>query len=169
MFLKAGCIFCATLLVFKKWLLQKWAHFSVYCYMDLTNSDKTSKLTIKLALSEVIFCLNYIKSNILHQPLCAQIWWQYRKFWYLGCVFTALFFYCFPAKLPEIFEQTVAFMGFVWAENCVSIKWNMETLCCPEITKNCPKQFLRYELVQKLVICDATAVQSSHFCKSSKS
>ena len=168
MFLKAGCIFCATLLVFKKWLLQKWAHFSVYCYMDLTNSDKTSKLTIKLALSEQIFCLNYIKSNILHQPLCAQIWWQYRKFWYLGCVFTALFFYCFPAKLPEIFEQTVAFMGFVWAENCVSIKWNMETLCCPKITDNCPKQFLRYELVQKLVICDAPAVQSSHFGKSSK-
>ena len=174
MFLKAGCIFCATLLVFKKLLLQKWAHFSVYCYMDLPSERKSSekklklKLTIKPALSEQIFCLNHLKCNILIQPLCAHIWWHYRKVWYLGCVFTALFFYCFPAKLPEIFEQTVAFMGFVWAENCVSIKWNMETLCCPEITDNCPKQFLKYEQVQKLVIFDAPAVQSSHFGKSSK-
>ena len=55
MFLKAGCIFCATLLVFKKLLLQKWAHFSVYCYTDLRNFDKTSKLTIKLALPQQIF------------------------------------------------------------------------------------------------------------------
>ena len=173
MFLKAGCIFCATLLVFKKLLLQKWAHFSVYYYIWIyllreKVLKKPSKLTIKLALSEQIFCLNHLKCNILIQPLCAHIWWQYRKFWYLGCVITALFFYCFPAKLPEIFEQTVAFMGFVWAENCVSIKWNMETLCCPKITDNCPKQFLKYEQVQKLVIFDTPTVQSSHFGKSSK-
>ena len=44
----------------------------------------------------------------------------------------------------------------------------METLCCPEITKNCPKQSIRYKVVQKLGLCDALTVQSSHFCKSSK-
>ena len=63
MFLKAGCIFCATLLVFKKLLLQKWAHFSVYCYTFLPNFDKTSKLTIKLALTEQIF------ASIISNPI----------------------------------------------------------------------------------------------------
>ena len=78
MFLKAGCIFCATLLVFKKLLLQKWAHFQftvIWIYLLREKVlNKNSKLTIKLALSEQIFCLNHLKCNILHQPICAHIW-----------------------------------------------------------------------------------------------
>ena len=72
MFLKAGCIFCATLLLFKKLLLQKWAHFSVYYYMDLPFERKSSEknpqnLRLNLLcqnrffasiISNAIFCIN---------------------------------------------------------------------------------------------------------------
>ena len=61
MFLKAGCIFCATLLVFKKLLLQKWAHFSVYCYTDLPNLRLNLLCRNRFfaaIISNPIFCIN---------------------------------------------------------------------------------------------------------------
>ena len=111
MFLKAGCIFCATLLVFKKLLLQKWAHFSVYCYTDLRNFDKTSKLTIKLALPQQIFLPQSSQMQYSYStPLCTYLM-TISQVLISGLCFHSFVLLLFSRKAPRNIWADSSFYG----------------------------------------------------------